>query len=276
MTARYVTARAVADASAKLGPRDEAIVRDLAQLRFMSGDQLARLHFADTAEPEARARAARRALLRLTRLGCLVRLPRPIGGVRAGSQGFVYALGALGQRLASERGWQPWRRPRRSQTPGSLFLAHTLQISELHTRLREADRAGRLELLELTAEPACWRVMSSGNGSSGSTALKPDSFLGLGAGEFEFSYFIEVDRGTEGSRTVGRKLGNYLRYHQSGREQADRGVFPKTHWLAPDAARVAMIADCIRRLPEHHRALFSAGKFDDVLTTLSEEQATHT
>lgn len=274
MTAGYATTAALTHLQRELTAHDKAVLRSVSDLHFVSGAQLARMHFGGS-DPEVRARAARRALLRLTRLGCLVRLPRAVGGVRAGSAGFVYALGLLGQRLAVQREWQPPRRPRRSVVPGTLFLDHALAVSELHTLLIEADREGRFEALTLSAEPACHRQYAGGIGTQRST-LKPDSYLRLGVGEFEDSYFIEVDMGTEGSRTILTKLRAYVAYQASGTEQAARGVFPKTLWLVPDEQRAEAVRGCIGRLPVSHRELFAVAAFGDVLTTLGvRETNTH-
>ena len=269
MTGRYLTARTIDDLASCLTPRDLSILRSVSDLRFVSGNQLTRLHFSGANDIASRARAARRALLRLTRLDCLVRLPRVVGGVRAGSAGFVYHLGLAGQKLAMRFGWQPVRRGRRSRSPGTLFVGHSLQVAELHVRLVEADANGRLELLELSAEPACWRS-SSGIGTQRQVTLKPDSFVRLGNGEFEDSWWIEVDRGTEGSRTVDRKLREYLAYQASGSEQVERGVFPKTVWLAPDERRRSVIEDCIASLPSASSELFAVGVFDQAIDLILE------
>lgn len=196
----------------------------------------------------------------------LARLPRVIGGVRAGSAGFVYRLGIAGQKLAMRAGWQPSRRGRRSPVPGTLFLTHCLDVAELHVLLTEADRARRLELLELTAEPLCHRTYA---GLGSQRVLKPDSFLRFGLGEFEFSFFIEVDRGTEGSRAIGSKLQEYLSYAASGEEQAERGVFPKVLWTVPDQARGEVIENCTQRLPLGERELFSVCQFKDAIEALA-------
>jgi hypothetical protein len=262
MSARYLTSARLAELHAKLHDRDRAVLRAVTSLRAMSGDQLTRLCFIHADDPPVAARAGRRALLRLVRLDVLARLPRPIGGIRAGSAGFVYRLGPAGQRLAAEYGWQQKRRTRRSLTPGSLFLRHTLAISELHVRLRESDRSGRFELLTLEAEPACWR---SWDGRAFQRAvLKPDSFVRLGLGAYEDSYFIEVDRGTEGSRALDRQMQAYAAYHRSGVEQAAHGVFPKVLWTTPSAQRGAVIAETIRRQPKEARELFTVVPFDEV------------
>lgn len=265
MTARYLTAARLRDVAAQLTPRDTAILRCVAELRFVSGSQLTRLHFHGDADPAANARAARRALLRLTRLGVLVRLPRAVGGVRAGSAGFVYHLGPAGQSVATRSGWQPERRRRRSHAPGTLFVRHALAVAELHVRLAEGDRSRRFELLELAAEPSCWRSYDGLGGQR--VVLKPDSFVRLGFPAFEDSYFIEVDRGTEGSRAIERQLQLYADYFRSGREQAERGVFPRVLWLTTSNERAGVIAAAVGR--SEHRELFAVARFDEALTVLS-------
>jgi Replication-relaxation len=267
MSRRYLTAAAYRAIATQVVARDLAVLQCLAELRFVTGGQLTRRCFADDPDPAVSGRAARRALLRLVRLGLLARLPRQVGGVRAGSAGFVYHLGPSGQRLSAERGWQPEQRRRRSLTPGTLFLQHSLAIAELHTQLVEADRSRRFELLELTAEPSCWRSYD-GLGNQ-RTSLKPDSYVRLGLGDYEHSYFLEIDRGTEGWRTIVRQLTSYTAYYLSGQEQTAYGVFPQALWLAPDERRVEAIAACIERLPSADQVLFQVARFDEALTLMT-------
>lgn len=265
MSRSYLTAAALRELERRLTEHDLSVLQRVSSLRFVTGDQLTRLYFADTDDPAGNGRAARRALLRLTRLGALERLPRQVGGVRSGSAGFVYHLGLGGQRLALERGWQPERR-RRSLVPGTLFVRHSLQVSELHTRLTEADRSRRFELLELSGEPACWR--SWGGFAAQRQTLKPDSYARLGVGAYEYSYFIEIDMGTEGSQTLVRQMGVYIDYHASGIEQQSRDVFPRVLWLAPDSKRVAAIEDSVERLPRADQMLFSVAVFNRALDVM--------
>jgi hypothetical protein len=269
MTARYVTRAVLQGLEAELTEHDEAVLRRVSELRFATGEQLRRMHF-DEADKQASARAARRALLRLTHLDCLQRLPRRVGGARRGSAAYVYHLGLAGHRLAMERDWQPMRRRRRSLIPGTLFVAHSLQVAELHTVLTEADRAGRLELLELAAEPACWRSFTGVRGQA--VRLKPDSFGRFGVGEYEDSYWFEVDMGTEGSAAIDRQLKHYLRYQATGQIQAERGVFPKVLWLTPSPERAAVIGECIEGLPRADREPFVAAPFADLMTTLTDPE----
>lgn len=271
MTRRYLTASRHRELAAQLVARDLDVLRYVSELRFVSGAQLTRLCFADSADAATNQRAARRALLRLVRLGLLERLPRQVGGVRAGSAGFVYALGLGGQRLAHERSWQPERRRRRSLAPGTLFLRHALQIAELHTLLTESDRSRRIELLELVAEPSCWRSYDGLGGQR--QTLKPDSYARLGVGAFEDSYFFEIDRGTEGSRAITRQLQLYAAYYASGQEQVARGVFPRVLWLTPDEPRVEMIAGCVQQLPIAQRKLSQIARFEQALDLLTSPES---
>jgi len=268
MSRSYLTAAVYRELAAQLTERDLTVLQRVSALRFVSGSQLTRLCFTDSGAAGANARAARRALLRLVQLTALARLPRPVGGVRAGSASFVYHLGVGGQRLAVERGWQPERRRRRSLIPGTLFVRHALLVSELHTLLIEHGRSRRFELLELTSEPACWRPYGGFDGRR--QTLKPDSYVRLGVGAYEHSYFIEVDRGTEGSRALERQLRLYVAYYRSGAEQSEHGVFPRVLWLAAADRRVGLIADDVARLPRADRELFQVARFDEMTDVLTQ------
>jgi hypothetical protein len=252
----------------RLSQRDLAVVAAVAELRYLTARQLERWHYPG-ATPLARARAARRNLERLTRLGVLARLERRIGGVRAGSAGYVYALDLAGQRLAAAYGWLPAGRARRVRESGHGFIRHTLAVAEVHLRLIEADRGGRLELLERESEPRCWRSYV-GMGGGGLT-LKPDAYAVVGVGNDELSWFLEVDRGTESRATIERKLAAYVAYWRSGREVARREVHPRTLWLAPDARRIEQLVSAAGRLPAEAWELFQVAPFDDLLTALTDE-----
>jgi Replication-relaxation len=252
----------------QLSPRDLAVVASLAELRFLSTRQLERWHYSG-ATPLGRARAARRGLERLTALGVLTRLDRRIGGVRAGSAGYVYALDLVGQRIATGYGWLPARRTRRLRQPGRTFLLHTLAIGELHIRLIESARAGTIEdLLVRESEPACWRSFAGPGGSR--LTLKPDSFFVV-ATALEWSWFVEIDQDTEGSTAIERKLAAYVSYWRTAREVAMRGVQPRTLWLAPNARRVGQLEAAIGRLPLETRPLFVVAEFDQAVRVVTND-----
>ena len=268
MTRRYVSASALRELLAQLTPRDLAVIRCVSELRFVSASQLSRMFGDDRLSAASRARASRRALHRLAALDCLVALPRRIGGGRSGSDGGVFRLGLAGQRIAIERGWLSAARTRRSAVPGSLFVAHAVAVAEVHVLLVEADRGGRLELVERIAEPGCWRSYA-GIGNFASSQLKPDSFVRFAIEDYEYSVFIEVDMGTEGSRTIGRKLGSYLSYHRLGIEQERFGVFPKVQWLTTTASRIDFLEAEIEQLPGSGRELFGVALLGDAAKAIT-------
>lgn len=238
--ARPATAAYVASLSAQLSDRDVAILRDLARVRVLTGRQLERLHFHDLASPN-RDRARRRVLTRLISLSLVTTLERRIGGVRSGSAGLVYSLDAAGQRLLRLQSGEGEEAVRRPWTPGALFLAHTLAVAEAYVGLREAERAGELELLTFRAEPACWqRTASLGT-------LKPDAYALLGRGEIEDAWWLVVDRGTESPATVQRKLNLYLLAAQAGVSGTD-GLLPRVLVSVPDAKRQRVVVSVIASL----------------------------
>lgn len=247
----------------QLSGRDLAIVGQVAELRLLSTRQIEALHFTE-AEHEtalAGARACRRVLERLVRERLLVRLERRIGGVRAGSASFVYALGPVGQRVLGLDG------PRkRFKEPSVHFTNHTLAVTQLVVDLTVAGRDGHLDLLEVSPEPDCWRRYA---GAEGHTVLRPDLALTLGVTEYEYRWFVEVDLGTEHLPTLLAKCRAYDDYYRTGIEQGAQGVFPRVCWIMPTSARAQ---DLERKLKSSGRllpAMFAVTTTDGALTTLT-------
>jgi hypothetical protein len=261
-TRPYASARGITQTRERLSERDLAIIRQVADLRLMSARQIQALHFADAEHDneQAATRARQRVLARLIRERLLIRLERRIGGVRAGSMGFVLALGPIGQRVLAIDGPR-----RRSYEPTLRFVDHTLAISQLVVDVTVAARQGSLDLLDCQAEPRCWREFS---GPGGRRLLRPDAFLALGVGEYELRWFIEVDRASESLPVVVRKCRLYADYYQSGKEQANGGVFPRVCWIVPDETRAERLQSAIirdRALPE---GLFVVTTSEQAVTTL--------
>lgn len=229
----------------ELSARDREIVELVGRFGVVSGGQVERLFFTGGSRPASNARLARRSLARLAERRALVRLERRIGGVRAGSAGSVYRLGATGDRLL--RFWRgAGGRGRTAAEPGRLFVRHGLAITETYARLREAEREGPLELLAFDPEPRSWRPFGGGGGRQ---VLKPDAFARLGLGEYEDRYFIEIDCGSEGRGALAAKCRTYLAYFRAGIEQAEHGVFPRVIWIATTERRVSLIVDVCASLP---------------------------
>lgn len=243
-------ARRVAD---RLSHRDFAVLGSLRDFRLMTGAQLRRLHFGGE-QLATQARKARAALARLTDQQVIVRLRRRVGGIRAGSDGYVYGLSGLGYAVLDLETATVQRHRGVTQTKLA-FQSHVLAVSELVVELREYESAGLCDIEELCAEPDCWRSTSGIAGQR--RVLKPDAYVRMGVGDYELAAFIEIDQDTESLPTITRKLGVYLDYWRSGQEQQARGVFPLVWWLVPSRDRLDGIARTIRRLPVEAHALFS-------------------
>ena len=263
MTRRSTRLQAV---DQRLSERDRQLVLEVVRLRFLSAGQLERLFFHGIAEPVTRARRARRQLARLVELELLWRLERRVGGVRAGSTGYIYGATAEARRLAAWWRAEPLTRAQSAHEPGSAFVEHSLACSELFVQLAEAERTESFELLEHQAEPDCWRRFLGAMG--GQRHLRPDAFVSIGVGEWEQLAFIEIDRGSEGSAALARKLEVYVAYWRSGAEQHQRDIFPKVVWLVTKDRRLRPLRREIALLPPDTQGIFAVATFDAALDEL--------
>jgi Replication-relaxation len=230
-----LSAAGMAHLRQQLTARDWAVLEDVARCRLLTGRQLQLLHFGTD---ETSARAVRRLLARLAQQRILARLSRRIGGVRAGSSGYVYGLGVIGHRLL-----HPDRPGRPLHEVKDGFLMHTLAISDVYVSLRQAEQRGSLELLRVELEPQCWRRLDSVNGADW---LKPDMHVVFGIGDEALHSFVEVDRGTEHSPALLRKLKQYETAYRIGSIEAAAGVFPRVVWVVPTEARATLLRRLIR------------------------------
>jgi hypothetical protein len=192
-------------------------------------------------------------------------LERRIGGVRAGSSGFVYALDTAGQWLANadsyaEAAPAPVRRPAQ---PSNRLLAHTLGITELYVQLREFERGGLLQLSEFLTEPGCWVP----NGVGG--WLKPDAYLALETPEVSDYWWLEQDQATESLPTLNRKLTAYLDFVRRG-HRGPGGVVPRILVAVPTAARLTAVLELVHRLPEPASRIIHTATHDSAAPYLLE------
>jgi hypothetical protein len=257
----YLGRRGLAQLRERLSGRDLTVIRSVAEHRFLTARQIEALYFADHASPLAGARVCRRVLARLSQERLLKRLQRRVGGIRAGSASFVYALGPAGSRVIDQ-----YRR--RVTEPSPTFLDHTLAVAEAYVELVRASRAGRIELVRVDVEPACWRRYVGYGGSR--EVLKPDLYVVTGSGEFEDCWFLEIDRGTESPLTLRRKADAYEAYRRSGREQAAHGAFPLVVWVAPDERRAGRIEKAIDARRERKAELFRTTSSEHLVELLAE------
>jgi len=246
----------------RLVPRDLAIVYRVGELHLMSARQIEALYFPPEvyASKATAARTSRRVLERLTEERLLTRLKRRVGGIYAGSAGYVYTLGVIGKRLLE------LDRPRTILwEPSRLFVNHTLAVSQLVVDLTLAGRRGDLELLEVQVEPQCWRRIPGLE----RRVLRPDLFMAIGAGELELRWFVEVDRGTVHLPTLLKKCRLYDAYYRSGVEQEAHGVFPRVLWITAEARGEALLS-AVERSKRLTARLFLTATPDRAVEVLAE------
>jgi hypothetical protein len=246
--------------------RDRRVVELVSMLSVVTGAQIRRVLFEKSGTGRTDDQRARRALLRLTRLGVLVRLERRIGGKKSGSDGFCYRLGPEGQRL--ERWWQdgvdgPGRaRPE----PGERFTSHRLAVSEVYVRFVEASRDARhdgLAVLVFEAEPDAWRTFD--DAAAIRRTLKPDAFLRLGVGEFEQWWFCEIDLGTVSRKAREQQASAYRAYWRSG---AAGEVMPRVLWLTPNELVAERVRAAVRPSGEPNGLFVVASLADPISPAL--------
>lgn len=248
-------------ARAELDAREMEILAAVDEFRLLSGAQLQALFF-PTGTVVGTRRRTQATLKLLVDQKYLSRLDRRVGGVRAGSASYCYVLNTRGKRLIGHIDG----RVRALREPGLSFVAHHLAVADVWVAIAQAERAGAVEVIERQTEPACWRRTPKAFGSS--EWLRPDLFLSLGIGDYEWRWFIEVDLGTESLKRVERACQRYLAYYRSGVEQAEHAVFPKVAWLANTARRREGIESAIGRLPIADRELFVVGSINQALHIL--------
>ena len=261
---RYVSTAYIDDLLGRLSDRDWQIIADVWRCRVLSGEQITRLHFANISEL-TRQRTRRVVVARLVDWGVLSPFARRIGGIRGGSGGSVLALDVAGQRLVRAR-WPETaaeeQRARRPWTPGQLFVAHAVAVSEIFVSLVERSRLGGYAVAAFTTEPLCWWP----NGLGG--FLKPDAYLKLSAQRVTGHWWLEADKATESLPTLQRKLAIYLDFVARG-QLGPNDVIPRVMLSVPDERRRLGVAGIVERLPSPASALFAVATATDTTAQLT-------
>lgn len=241
-----------------LSERELAVMASVSRYRYLSARQIEELHFFDHASPLTGARTCRRVLERLTDVGVLRRLERRIGGVRAGSASFVYALAPLGHRILDNGNGGRVRR----REPSEEFLDHTLAIAELAVNLHRLARGDEsVAIIRIEPEPGCWRRFTAD--LEGTQTLKPDLTVSLRAGDYEYLWFIEVDLATHSGAAVVRKCHLYHRYWSTGIEQDRSGIFPRVLFVTPGLRRAGLLKRSIASARHLNHELFTVTTIED-------------
>ncbi|WP_395638530.1 replication-relaxation family protein [Pseudolysinimonas sp.] len=250
-------------------PRDFEILTSVAAHRLLLTGHIQALHFWNHASEVSGIRATNRILARLREHRLLRRLDRPVGGYGGGSQAFVWALDVAGERLLRHINGNEHRS--RPFEPSTTFLAHTLAVADHRVEIERARRAGRFELLTVTTEPQTWRQFPGQHGQL--IWLKPDLEVTTALGDWEHDWFIEVDLGTESGSALIRKCRNYQQYFHTGREQNQRGAFPRVLSLMPDQSRVELLNRLLGAETSITPGLFTVTTSEQLVATLADAHA---
>lgn len=221
----------------RLSPRDDLIVSTVQRFRQVRAKQIERLVFAD-ASPISRDRWCRLRLQKLSERGYINRLPRAIGGL--GSDGFIYQ--------------RPKKGKRSRRTPD----AHALLLTEVYVRVKEAERAGLLEVLRFDPVPYSLQWVEVGD-------FQPDAFMRYRLPSGTYRRFIEVDEDSEDRAQFIAKLKAYT---SAFNEWPSRG-FPRVFFVVEDEGRKLELKRWINQQPESSRHIFEVVLLDEAIDRLT-------
>jgi len=256
MRGKYLPKSRLAELDRILSDKDKAILSSLQSCRYLTSNQISRLHFYDYANDSSGLRSTQRNLVKLRDYGMIEPLDRRIGGVRAGSGSYIWTLTESGNFLL-HLGDEDYAPRKRFFEPTLNFLKHTLGVSETLVQLTEICRQQSIVLKKAELEPKCWRNYTGPD--SALATMKPDMYAVTVNTKYEDSWFIEVDMNTQSPSVVLNKCLRYVLYCKSGLEQRKNGVFPLIVWLVYSTNRKAKIqeyiADCLE-MSEKSKSLF--------------------
>ena len=226
----------------QLTERSTTPLPHLARVRLLTGAHLDRLLARPDTTPATTARERRRIMTRLHDLGLVTTLERRIGGVRAGSAGHIYTLTPTGHHYLTALSDQPCPpHVTKPSTPGTLFLAHTLTISDIYVQLIQASRSHDVRLSTFTTEPACWQPTGHGD------YLKPDAYCVLSTTTHRDCWWLEIDQATESLPRIRTKSRAYLDFLTHGGLGPDH-VPPRILSTTPAQPRTNAIKQLITTL----------------------------
>ena len=230
----------------RLTERDVAIILAVNENRFLSRDQIQRLHF-----PDVSFQACCRRLKKLSDQRFLARLRRPVA---VGSSQAVFGLDKRGADVVSVsleigKGKVKWTRD--SNRVEWMFMEHTLGISEFKVCLDVAlaERPEELIFYQRGDRSHLRRINMTGTKKK-YFVVAPDAFFGIESGRGKHIFFLEVDMGTEPLSRFTEKIVAYKRYWKSHQYTEEYGF---NHF------RVLTLAESERRLINLIKATGKAG-----------------
>jgi hypothetical protein len=199
-----------------LMPRDLAVLKAVYEYRALTHSQLTRLVFENN-HPSI----ATRRLYTLYHNGYLERMFLPArGGVAVSPT--VYLLGEKGAHTLSLRGeYLNFYWSKDHLKIGTLFLSHSLAISEFRLNATLACRAAGIPILEWRGERELKKdydkmTVTSPTGATRTIPIIPDSYFVLQTPQGKRHFVLELDRGTMEGKRFKTKVEGYTEYFKSG------------------------------------------------------------
>jgi hypothetical protein len=257
--------------AASLDERSWRVVRILAEHRFATTNQLARLRQSHHKTAASALRQTTRLIRHLQTLSLVHHLERRIGGQRAGSTGLIWYLTEPGFRLLAINAERHTTTRHHNAEPSTRFLAHTLAVMEARVLAEETSQRRGVRLLRVNTEPLCWRSHLGIHGNP--EWVKPDLEIVTQVEGYEDHWWLEIDLDTEHPKRLLVKAHAYLRHYQSGIEQNQHGVFPVIVWVTATSDRAGRIADLMAADPRLPEGMFATACLNDLQALLAPSPA---
>jgi hypothetical protein len=224
----------------ELSERDGAVVRLVDRYGQVTATQIGIVLFGGVG-----AMPLSRCLRRLIESHYLIRVGRLSGPGSGGSGPYVYALGPKGWRYVGREG-RYW--PHRKVRP------HSLMVVDLYVSLLQAERKGELKILDFSLECIV------------SPTIRADIYVEVGVYETKrrYSFFVEVDLGTERPRLIAAKLDGYWHAYTTTTKE----VFPYVIFVVPDGFRASEIRRIVERRPAGQQELFRVCELERIMEGL--------
>lgn len=194
-----------------IGEADDAILRAVNRMVYMTAAQVGRLLYPDAHDQN---RYVQRRLRRLAEADYLLRL-RELPTPRIGSAPHVFTLADQGRRHLTSRGiplTSPYYRPseERQKARDNPFMEHTLAAVDVLVAAEALCRDYLVTMPRLITERQLKRspvrVRPLGRPDAPRMAVIPDAWFELAVQDESFYIALEVDRNTEGQKHWRRKV----------------------------------------------------------------------
>ena len=198
-----------------LTERDQALLRIVVDYGVLSTEQAYRLSFPSMSR-------ARKRLRLLWQHGLIKRNVRPVR-MGEGSSALLYTLTRKGQVAYSGNGdglGKPVSGNRKS------LSEHVLRINDFRTAMTLAIRRTEGLCIRTWGQGREFRFVATTNGQNGpkTVLIVPDAFFTINGAGQDFSYFLEIDRGTTDHGRLRTKFGAYAALWQSKAASLQLGI----------------------------------------------------